>query len=222
MAYKIFKKGNYIHIVDTVTLNLIEENASEVFISKATQASTDYNISLKRSESILNVPLAQIQDEAGVPYVQAAWETFLQANTGFSPATGGSVAALFESNPKWRITPVLDNQSANNVNSISGAIIVSGSFTSGGGKLLIMSSGSLYGNTTGLKTLSLQIDGVTVATKQFFINTTGDHKAFATTITVETGIAAGAHTIRWITGDNATNVDFNDRYDLVVYELPHI
>lgn len=94
MAYKIFKKGNYIHIVDTLTLNLIEENASDVFISKATQASTTYNIDLKRSEPMRNIALADIQDEAGAAYVQAAWETFYQDNTGFNPATASGASQV--------------------------------------------------------------------------------------------------------------------------------
>lgn len=96
MAYKIYKKGNYINIVDTSNNNLIEESASDVFISKATTSSTNYNVSLKRSESLVNVPLADIQDEAGVAYVLGAWETFYQAETGDPARAGLPVGAATE------------------------------------------------------------------------------------------------------------------------------
>lgn len=125
------------------------------------------------------------------------------------------------SSKSLKVTHVLDNADAAVVTTTSGAVIVSGNFTSdAGGSLLILASGSIWSSTGGLKAVKLQIDSVDKATKNFFINNAGEHLTFGTLITVETGIAAGSRTIRWITGDAVTNTDANDKYDLVVMELP--
>src|SRR3990167_11218807 len=94
---------------------------------------------------------------------------------------------LLHERMKWKVTQVLDNAGANTTGT-DDAVVVSGSFNSSGGKLLIIGSGSFYGTVAELKTIRLQIDDVTVATKQFFMNEIGEHHAFATTVTVETEI----------------------------------
>ena len=92
MNYKVFKKGNYLIIIDEDN-NYLEESSADVIISKSLTSSTDYNFNLKRSEPIKNVPFANILDESGVAYASSAvWETFYTSNTGFNPATSASVA----------------------------------------------------------------------------------------------------------------------------------
>lgn len=92
--YKIFKKGNYLIVIDENDV-YIEDSSGDVLIKKTSVASTNYNITLKSFPDIDNVPFANILDEAGVAYADVAtWELWYQDNTGFNPATVQSVAAV--------------------------------------------------------------------------------------------------------------------------------
>ena len=94
MVYKIYKRGNYIVIVDTAN-NYIEEASGNVLITKSKTDSTAYNFNLKSSESVLNVAFSDIRDESNTSYSsQEAFENWYSSSTGFSTATGGSVANI--------------------------------------------------------------------------------------------------------------------------------
>lgn len=93
--YKVFKKGNYLIVIDVATDKYMEDSSGDVLVTKSLDTSEVYNIRLKSHPSILNVALANIKDEAGVTYASAAiWETFYTDNTGFNPATSASVTAV--------------------------------------------------------------------------------------------------------------------------------
>ena len=82
-AIKIYKKGNYIIIEDSVSGNYIDAHSNDVMVTKGVLADTDYQIYVGGVKLYTDQALAEIQDEAGVAYVdQATWETFYQANTG--------------------------------------------------------------------------------------------------------------------------------------------
>ena len=94
MVYKIYKRGNYIVIVDTAN-NYIEEASGNVLITKSKTDSTAYNINLKSSESLLNIAFADLRDESNTAYSsQDIFENWYSSSTGFSTATGGSVANI--------------------------------------------------------------------------------------------------------------------------------
>lgn len=94
MVYKVYKRGNYLVMVDTAN-NYIEEARGNVLITKSKTDSTAYNFNLKSSESILNVAFSDIRDESNTAYSsQEAFENWYSSSTGFSSATGGSVANI--------------------------------------------------------------------------------------------------------------------------------
>ncbi len=94
MVYKVYKRGNYLVMVDTDN-NYIEEASGNVLITKSKTNSTAYNFNLKSSESVLNVAFSDIRDESNTSYSsQEAFENWYSSSTGFSTATGGSVANI--------------------------------------------------------------------------------------------------------------------------------
>jgi len=115
------------------------------------------------------------------------------------------------SSPMLRVTHVM--------NQVQGPLPKSGGFSSGGGTLIIIFSGSGWGAAAGNIGLALQLDGGTIATTRSFTNETGSHKAFTTNAHVQGNIAAGNHTINLVALVN-TNSDANDWYNVTVLELP--
>lgn len=94
MVYKVYKRGNYLVMVDTDN-NYIEEASGNVLITKSKTNSTAYNFNLKSSESVLNVAFSDIRDESNTSYSsKEAFENWYSSSTGFSTATGGSVANI--------------------------------------------------------------------------------------------------------------------------------
>ena len=95
MVYKVYKRGNYLVMVDTDN-NYIEEASGNVLISKRKTDSTTYNFNLKSNESILNVAFADIRDENNTLYSsQEVFEQWYSSNTGFNSAMGGSIANVY-------------------------------------------------------------------------------------------------------------------------------
>lgn len=84
---KIYSKGNYVIIEDSVSGLYKESKSSDVMITKSVLASTTYNIRTTQGDiNYLNQAIAEIQDEAGVAYAdQATFERWYQQNTGGEP-----------------------------------------------------------------------------------------------------------------------------------------
>lgn len=81
MAYKIYKKGAYIVIIDTVSGAQWELNSAQTQIKKSATTPDNYDI-LLNDVSKLKVNLADLQVEAGTAYSEAAWDTFRYEQTG--------------------------------------------------------------------------------------------------------------------------------------------
>ena len=95
---KIYKKGNYILIVDGLDKQ-IEDFASNVMITKNLVTDTTYNVSGKTFNTIRDIALASILKEDGSPYATALeWETFYLESTGFNAVGGGSSALNLKAN----------------------------------------------------------------------------------------------------------------------------
>jgi hypothetical protein len=116
--------------------------------------------------------------------------------------------------PMWRVTQVYSY--------VSGPLTRSGgTFTSGGGTLLIFASGSGFrGAAAGMIGMRIRIDGTERGVAQCFTNEVGSHKTFVTNCLVVGGIAAGSHAVSLEAMDTLTLSDGNDRFDLTVLELP--
>jgi hypothetical protein len=114
--------------------------------------------------------------------------------------------------PMWRATQVMDQS--------NGTLpLTSAPFSSGGGTLIIIFSGSGFAGGASVIGMSLQIDGTTVGTVRSFTNELNSHKAFTTNILVRSGIAAGNHTIRLV-ALTGTSTDVNDFFNVTVLEMP--
>ena len=113
--------------------------------------------------------------------------------------------------PMWAATQVFNQR--------QGPLPLSAPFSSGGGTLVIIFSGSGYSAAAGNIGLVVQIDGSSVATTRSFTNEVNSHKAFTTQILVQKGVAAGAHTLA-ISALVNTTTDANDWFNATVLELP--
>ncbi|WP_437901466.1 hypothetical protein [Sorangium sp. So ce124] len=114
---------------------------------------------------------------------------------------------------KWKVTQVLRQR--------TGALPVSGTFTSGGGTLILLTSGSAFLTSgTGLITMNIRLDGNQVGSTTMWVNDGYKHRTFAPDWLVLSNIASGDHTIQLtLTGSNALT-DVNDFFSVTVLELP--
>ena len=102
--------------------------------------------------------------------------------------------------------------------SLPGALPVQHTFSSSGGTLLVMVSGSGWANVVGGIAATVSLDGTELGTLTTFTNETGSHKAFPSQSFV-VARPAGAHTLRFEAVGN-TLTDANDVFQATVLELP--
>ena len=95
-------------------------------------------------------------------------------------------------------------------------------FSSGGGTLHIIVSGSAYvsafGSTMGV---TVQLDGRVLGDMRLFANEASSHKAFPTRVFVPSGVGSGNHVITLTASNGVTVTDFNDPYSVTVVETFH-
>jgi hypothetical protein len=100
-----------------------------------------------------------------------------------------------------------------------GGAIISGPFTSTGGKLMITLSGSGYRTgTAGTLGFDVSIDTMNVGAFNGFTNELASHKVLPVRTLVVSGVAAGNHTIT-IAPQANTITDINDYFNATVLEL---
>jgi hypothetical protein len=112
-----------------------------------------------------------------------------------------------------------------------------GTYTSSGGKLLIMASGSGYrssaNNGGGLIGMLVKVDGTTRVVPQVLTNERDSHKAFVSDYASVSGLPAGSHTISLEAinegacgtvnedpGTYCTTTDASDFFNVAVIEVP--
>ena len=100
MVYKIFKKNNYIVVVDDRNF-YYEEHCSSVLVLKRLATDNIYDVVFVRPDNVpqafYNIPFADIRDEFNAPYASvAAWETWYTTNTGCQGGanTAAALAAI--------------------------------------------------------------------------------------------------------------------------------
>jgi hypothetical protein len=127
----------------------------------------------------------------------------------------------------WKVTEVFDS---------SGPLPVQTTYTSSGGKLLILASGSGYRSsanaTPGKIGMRVLLDGVGAGFDDVLTNEFDSHKAFVTDYQVKSGVAAGSHTIRLEENNDGpcgafatpstycTTTDGSDPFHITVIEIP--
>jgi hypothetical protein len=127
----------------------------------------------------------------------------------------------------WKATEIFDS---------TGPLPFQTTYTSSGGKLLILASGSGYRSsanaTPGWIGMRVLTDGSHAALLATFTNEFDSHKAFVTDYQVVSGLAAGPHTIRLeaitdnacggadISENYCTSTDGSDPFHVTVIEIP--
>lgn len=165
-SIKIYRKGNYILIEDSATGLLHEFQPDEIFVSKATASATDYSIR-SITTSYHDQPLADIQDESGSVYSQAAFESFYHRNTGGQPedvstssstvkkdATSGASAQLVAAN-LYRKGVMISNNTADKAYFLLG----SGSAVEAQDHVLVADSSIYIGTTEEIQYLTTATSG---------------------------------------------------------------
>ena len=122
---------------------------------------------------------------------------------------------------KTTVTLVLDNVAATGVGlPIPAATATPISFTTAGGPLLVLASGSAYSATDAHLDVVVQIDGAPIGHLQEYTNEFGSHKAFPTR-TFKITPSAGSHNVQLLAGTTTTVADLNDHFSVTVIELAH-
>ena len=88
----IYKKGNYIEFLNEAENILQRRRSIDIRFEKDSQSAVIYKV-FYNDVLFLTIPFAEIEDETNIAYAsQAIFDAWHTANTGFNPATGGSVA----------------------------------------------------------------------------------------------------------------------------------
>lgn len=103
MAVKIYRKNNYIVLIDELNNYYFEEHYSNVIIKKVLPTDTEYSVSFIRENGIIQnfykINFADIRQEDNTSYASVtAWEDWYTSNTGFNNA--GSVSTDVNANLK--------------------------------------------------------------------------------------------------------------------------
>lgn len=115
---------------------------------------------------------------------------------------------------------VAANISQSSVINTSGPLPHSGTFSSSGGKILLMASGSGY-HTSGADSLigmTVKLDGTLIGYARVFTNEASSHKAFVPAFIVLSNVGDGTHTVlleQW----SETSSDSNDYFFVAVAEI---
>ncbi|MDP9480464.1 MAG: hypothetical protein M3R38_33185 [Actinomycetota bacterium] len=113
------------------------------------------------------------------------------------------------------------------INGALGPLPKQANFTSNGGPLLILASGSAWrpcsvsvpSGQPALTQMAIILDGQTKGFATIYTNECDVHHAFPATPLLVTGVGAGTHTLKLDVGSSFTQADSNDRFDAVVIEL---
>lgn len=123
MSFKIYVTGNYFYVVDNTDDKIIVEHKSKVKVSKEFLTSTLYFFhGLETFNNGNKLDITDIEDETGTPYLQAAFETFIQNNTGTGGSTGGG-QNISNANLTWTAGTTQDLNN-NTLSFINGDIII--------------------------------------------------------------------------------------------------
>jgi hypothetical protein len=89
---KVYKKGNYIYIVNESNSLLKSDHSSQVKVTKSTASDSDYTFQ-SDDLGIVDLNFSEIKDETGNSYSsQEYFDEWYANNTGFNTAMGGSIA----------------------------------------------------------------------------------------------------------------------------------
>jgi len=126
MATKIFRKNNYIVLLDEANDIYFEEHYSNVIVKKLYATDTEYTVSFVRENGLIQnfykLKFADIRQENNTVYASVtAWEEWYTSNTGFN--NSGSVSSDVNANLK------VGGSNVSNTNPVPVNIITGGGTT---------------------------------------------------------------------------------------------
>lgn len=126
MATKIYRKNNYIVLLDEANDIYFEEHYSNVIVKKLYATDTEYTVSFVRENGLIQnfykLKFADIRQENNTVYASVtAWEEWYTSNTGFN--NSGSVSSDVNANLK------IGGSNVSNTNPVPVNIITGGGTT---------------------------------------------------------------------------------------------
>ncbi len=94
-------------------------------------------------------------------------------------------------------------------------------FTTAGGPIVVITSGSAWSKTAATIDIAVQLDGTVIGHLTGYTNESSSHKTLPTKALSLPAPAAGSHTIGILQGNTATIADANDYFSVTVIELGH-
>jgi hypothetical protein len=107
--YKVYKKGNYIYFEYTDSAGKVIKKRYSALELTYSKEELFFNVYHKTKGSLLNLEFASSSDEAGATYTEAQLENFLNENTGFNTAPGGSGAGVTSVSGKTGVVTLTKN-----------------------------------------------------------------------------------------------------------------
>ncbi|WP_438010930.1 hypothetical protein WME89_21055 [Sorangium sp. So ce321] len=115
--------------------------------------------------------------------------------------------------PMWNVTQVLKQK--------RGPLPVLGTFKSGGGRLILLVSGSGMRSSAGMMEMLIKLDGNQVGSTNVGVNVVNAHQAFVPEWLVLPSVEPGDHTIQLVYSSiPGVSSDTNDFFSVTVLELP--
>ena len=226
MAVKIYVKGNFFFYEDSSNQVWVD-NRENALVYKNTNASTDYNILLKSTNTrFIGVAFSNINDESGTPYAsQSVFETYIYENTGMIVSVGSGTTNLsYTASP---INGIIESDTGTNATIPLADGVNAGLITPAEKNILSNTSGTNTGDQT-------SIVGITGTKAEFDTACTDENFAYQSDI--EGFSSAGSilaiteisnstmvyHTVP--TGSNFTAINLNsdatNRYAKITFTAP--
>ncbi len=112
----------------------------------------------------------------------------------------------------WRVTHVFDRK--------AGPLPITADFTTGGGTLVVLFTGTAFRANAGFINLVMLIDNQESMYVDLYTNEGNTHKTLPLQFSILSGISAGKHTLKIDKWGTSTLSDANDRFYAMVLELP--
>jgi hypothetical protein len=112
----------------------------------------------------------------------------------------------------WRVTHVFDRK--------AGPLPITADFTTGGGTLVVLFTGTAFRANAGFVNLVMSIDNQDSMWIDLYTNEGNSHKTLPLQFRILSGISAGNHTLKIDKYGTSTVSDANDRFYAMVLELP--
>ena len=162
--------------------------------------------------ALITAPLVAVA--AGVPNMFAPNTTISSAQMNANFTNLADRLTALESARKTKTTLVMNNTAGP-----LGATGKMASFTSSGGPLLVIVSGTAWAAGANSLIVTVQLDGTNLGSLTAYTNEGASHKTLPTRVFSVPAAAAGNHTVGILAGATDVVTDSNDYFSVTVVEL---